>query len=95
MTAKGYGLHTELLGGASMETQEKSGARLSKSSREKLEGMYNKHKTLAEDMRAFLDEDEKGSGIEEGGESGGIEKPKSAPVATEKVLILSGSPDSK
>ena len=78
-----------------METQEKSGARLSKSSREKLEGMYNKHKTLAEDMRAFLDEDEKGSGIEEGGESGGIEKPKSAPVATEKVLILSGSPDSK
>lgn len=85
-TAKSMGLHTEVI---PMIQTEKSGARLSKTSRERLE-------KLASELRAFLDEDapdeeeegcgkEKEGGIEEGGE-GGIEKP-----AAEKCLILADS----
>lgn len=82
-TAKSMGLHTEVI----PMNVEKSGARLSKTSRERLE-------KLAAELRSFLDEDQgeeeegcaedKGSGIEEGGE-GGIEKP------AEKCLILADS----
>jgi hypothetical protein len=88
--AKEAGIHVEYyMKGVNM-TVEKSGARLSKTSRERLE-------KLAGELRAFLDEDkpeeeegcDKGTGIEEGtGETGGIEKPKSADVPTEKVLVL-------
>jgi hypothetical protein len=90
-TAKSYGIHTELLGGVNMDTKEKSGARLSKTSRERLE-------KLAKELREFLDEDQgeteeegcnKGDGIEEPQpETGGIMKPKAADVPVSKVLIL-------
>jgi HK97 family phage prohead protease len=97
-TAKSYGIHTELLGGVKMDTKEKSGARLSKTTREKLEGMHAEHIKLASNLRAFLDEDQgeqeeegcnKGDGIEEPQpETGGIMKPKAADVPVSKVLIL-------
>jgi HK97 family phage prohead protease len=90
-TAKSYGIHTELLGGVKMDTKEKSGARLSKTSRERLE-------KLAKELREFLDEDQgeteeegcsKGDGIEEPQpETGGIMKPKAADIPVSKVLIL-------
>ncbi len=84
--AKSMGIHTEVI---PMAVVEKSGARLSKTSRARLE-------KLAAELRSFLDEDqgaepegdEKGSGLEEGtGETGGIEKPAG------KMLILSDSSD--
>jgi hypothetical protein len=81
-----------------MATMEKSGARLSKTTREKLEGMHAEHIKLASNLRAFLDEDQgeqeeegcnKGDGIEEPQpETGGIMKPKAADVPVAKVLIL-------
>jgi phage head maturation protease len=88
VTAKSAGISVERMG-VNMPV-EKSGARLSKSSRERLE-------KLASDLRAFLDEDQgqeeegctgKGDGIEENTGNGGIEKPKSADVPVEKILDL-------
>lgn len=92
VSAKSMGLHTEVI--PMMDKTEKSGARLSKSSRERLE-------KLASELRAFLDEDmgeeeegcdgKKGDGIEEPTGEGGIEKPKAADVPVEKCLILADS----
>lgn len=92
VTAKSMGLHTEVI--PMMDTREKSGARLSKTSRERL-------KKLASELLAFLDEDKpdeeeegchKGDGIEEPtGETGGAMEPKAAESPVEKVLILDAS----
>lgn len=84
-TAKSYGLHTELL-----PQIEKSGARLSKCSRAKLEAIHAAHVKLAADIRSFLDED-MGDDEPEQQEEGCGGKPKASEVPEKKVLILADS----